>query len=663
VELHSQIDDPIHTPISPQDSDSLSSSSGERRSATKTSPATIPSSRTSVEKDLDAGISSEASLRDAETALCFAKSSPEDNLPWISPADQPTREILEDTDTNMPDSDQAPIITISNRPISILGFQPTFYVQSPVLRKTSPTIFLQNAALLERTLRPISQDDLRQIERLGEVLQGSGSSEDAFRLFRVFVMQKMAQSAGGALCFPLLLRGLGSLAMNAATREHRHEILEMLKCVTPKELKLHSDHAARGCLLYALLGNCLRQEGKLGIAEQFCSLALHSYRLMNSDHRCPAHQAIIVESLALVIEDSGSRDQREIIDSRVYSLRQQRCGRLDSSIMHAVNTHLFNMFQWCHDRLMDAGFMAEMKAIVGTLLHKSRASTQCANFYNTVLFSLLWKRAEEQETPSCTLGDPSPTFVDRPSSLSSLELLCGTMPVESLSAITRMITSDLESFEHPGVFENLVQITSNIGKRGHLRTMEAFLNAHVAPLRGGDRYATPKTSRIMETFTREFMEANFALLLSENAFQDPRIRQNLHRGSFAPSLISTMLSTPHTSWGRLSSSTSFSKRIISQMLKSNGKPEKATSTPRWSGMSSALSMATTASLRLSAHISSKRNSMIIDEPEPYRPTRNISKKNISRPILISTTNAQVFDSPYLGSTHLFDSADDPMDID
>jgi hypothetical protein len=561
-------------------------------------------------------------------------------------------------------SDQTPIDTTNTRPVSAVGVIPTSYVQSPLLRKTSPMIFLQNAALLEQTKTPITQDDLAQLERLGGILHGSGSYEDAFKLFRVFLKQTMAQSLEVAECFPLVLRGLVSLARNATTPEHRSELLDMLKSMVPKALQLHSNHAVQSCMLYAFRGNCLRREGKLDLAEEYCSLALNSYLSMVLEHRRPAYQAIIAESLALVIEDRVQQGLNHVFLTRVHGLRLQRCDGFDSTAKHFLNTQLFDIIRWCHDQLGDAAFMSEMKAVVGTLLHKSGCITPRANFYRVVLFSLLWKRAEVKigETPSCQVANAYPAFNWWPGSLVSVELCSGSSPVETLSTVARMIADSVQDFEHPAVFDRLVQAAFDIKNRWELRNADPFLTALVAPLRGGDQYATPKLSKVMETFTREFMETNFNLRLSENAFQDPRLRQRIYRGSFAPSLTSTMLSTPRSSWSMFNSSTSFSRRI-SLVLGSNGEPERAAKNPRWSYMSSALSMATSASSWFAASISVRRSSIVSDTVESTKSRRKIDQYEISSPILVSTTNTQILDSGFRGSVHHTEPGDDPMDID
>jgi hypothetical protein len=653
------------TPASTSGSDISSSGNGDGWSLTKTSATIASSLSPDGVGTTDAIIGTESiplsSSQDGDFLICEPKESCGGNEPVLSHSQEQHDVTLQNTAISMSDSDQIPSDTISARPVSVVGILPTFYVQSPLLRKTSPMIFLQNAVLLEQTLRPITQDDLAQLERLGGILHGSGSYEDAFKLFRVVLMQTMAQSLGVAECFPLVLQGLVSLARNATTPERRSEVLSMLTSVVPKPLQLHPKHAPQGCMLYAFLGNCLRQEGKLDLAEEYSSLALNSYRSMVSEHRRPAHQAIMVESLALVIEERGSQDLHEVLGPRVHNLRLQRCGGLDSATRHLLNTQLFEIFRWCHDQLKDPAFMNEIKAVVDTLLHKSRCTDHRAKFYRAILFSLLWKQAEVKitETPSCPVAYVSPAFVWSPDSLVSFERFCGSSPVETLSAVARMITDSVQDFDHPGVFDRLVQATFHIENRSRLHNLDAFLTALVAPLRGGDQYVTPRLSKVMETFTREFMETNFDLRLSENAFQDPRLRQNIYRGSFAPSLTSTMLSTPHSSWSMFNLNTSFSRRI-SMVLESNGEPERATSSPRWS---SAWSMATSASSRFTASISVRRSSVVSDTVEPKKSARKIDQYKISSPILVSTTNTQVLDSGFLGSAHRTEPGDDPMDID
>ena len=659
-------DERDETPTSTSGSDSSSSGNGDEFSLTKTS-ATMASSlspegSSTADATMDSASISPSISQDGNDLLCEPKESRGENGALSSPSQDQHEVTLHDAGISISDSDQTPNDTINARPVSVVGFLPTFYVQSPLLRKTSPMIFLQNATLLEQTLRPITQDDLAQLERLGEILQGSGSYEDTFKLFRVFLMQTVAQSLSVAERFPLVLRGLVSLARNATTPDHRSEVREMLKSMIPKELKLHSKYAAQGCMLYAFLGNCLRQDGKLDLAEEYCSLALHSYRSMVLEHRRPAHQAIIVESLALVIEDRASRDLQHVFDVRVHKLRLQLCGGLDSADKHLLTTQLLDIFRWCHGQLKDATFMRELKAIVGTLSHKSRCITHRAKFYRTVLFSLLWKQAEVKilDMPSYPVANASPAFYWSPGSLVSLELFCGSSPVETLSAITRMITDNIQDFDHPDVVERLVQAASDIENKSYLRSIDAFLTAFVAPLRGGDQHATPKLSKVMETFTREFMETNFDLRLSENAFQDPRLHQKVYRGSFAPSLTSTMLSTPHSSWSMFNSNTSFSRRI-SMVLESNGEPERPTSSPRW--RNSALSMATSASSRFAASISVRRSSIVSDTTESKKSGRKVDQYKISSPILVSTTNTQVLHSGFIGPAHRTEPGDDPMDID
>ena len=648
------------TPASVLASSTITSANEDGHSIFGTSLATVTSSRSSLDDPQAAAfdLEKDQAYTDCSTqALLCAQGGlfepHNQSIATAVSAEEGYRNVLNEN-------------TINSRSLSVADILPTIQGPTPSKYKTSPVCLLLNFDLLQTSTDPVTVSDLEQIEELGDFLSEAQSHEDSFSIFRIFTTQVTAQQAEIAQIFRLMLQGAVHLTKNATTREDRSQVIELLKTFTPKTLKFNSDFSIQGCLLYSYLGNGYRLEGNMALAEKYCNLALKNYRLLDVGLRRPGYQAIILEHLILMESQRKVKDwEDQSLDLRIAKLQKMQFGLPDWKEKHDFNKALVEVFHWCSAHLFHEPFVKEIQQANEALWMKAPSNEQLADFLATLLFSYLWKRLYDEKPSGGTkviLGAHRPAFVD-------IHNICGIRPIETLSVIARMVIANVSSFAQHGLAGAIAGAAKNIEEQRRPCSMEVFIDVYVAPLRRTfPRFSDQVYTSLVQTHLRYFIEKNFDLQLSESSFQDSRMRQQLFGGSFIPACTATMLSTPHSSWSGLKSTTSLSKRI-SSMFRNSGEFVQGitTSNPHWSGRS-VLSMATSASWRFSARFSSRRSStMDVDKESLEKMKNTIDQTYISAPTLVWTTNPDLtaagYPSAYASSRKISHNEDDLMDID